>query len=109
MSEPLNFDPRIRRLQFLIQSADWQELLAPILQEQIARFFALLRDPADARKKKLPDDYIRGCLDMAEFYLRWPGEQVDGAIADLTQEILARKFSAEYVGSEPSGLPAQED
>lgn len=109
MSAPLNFDPRTRRLQFLIQSTDWQSLIVPMLQAQIEHFTTLLRDPADARKKKLPDDYVRGCLDMAEFLLKWPQEQVNGAIADLTQEILARQFSAEYVDSEPSGLPAQEE
>lgn len=59
------------------RSRGWQLAFAPRIEAAIRTALAGLRNPDLARKAKLPDDYLRGRLDMAEELMQGPRAEAE--------------------------------
>jgi hypothetical protein len=63
---------RVQLIETGLASQFWKEIIEPLLTARQMSCTAALRDPSIARKHSLPDDYIRGILDLAEMLLNQP-------------------------------------
>lgn len=99
----------IRRWQNMLASEDWQQVAAPVLKVQIEHFLKMLRTPRKLRKPELSSDYISGALDAFEYLLTWPPQQVDAALTELANEIIAKQFDVVYEDNDTQGQPLREE
>lgn len=77
-------------------SQGWREVFAPFLTERKRALELALRNPSLARKYNMPDDYIRGRLDMIEEILDRPRQMAEIDRNAAVEEILAQKREEEY-------------
>ena len=82
-------EKRIQIINEGLAGAFWQEILKPLLEQRHAAMTAALRDPDLARKHKLPDDYVRGQLDLAEMLLSQPQLIAETTSNAMVEEKLA--------------------
>ena len=55
-----------------LASPFWKEVLLPMLQERKKTAERGLRNPSLTRKHSMPDDYLRGILDLTEMLIDHP-------------------------------------
>lgn len=63
---------RVQVINAGLSSPFWKEILKPMLEQRKLSSEIALRNPSVTRKHALPDDYLRGILDLAEELLNQP-------------------------------------
>lgn len=75
----------------------WQKVLKPLLEDRHMAMQAALRNPDLARKHKLPDNYIRGQLDLAELLLSQPRLEMESLQNAAVEEKLVAQREKEDI------------
>jgi len=79
----------IEAIRQLLQSDAWTAFFLPSLQNMKEEWQKRLMDPSAERKNQYPDDYIRGCFQTIDVFLRLPEALIaehDAAIERAEQE-----------------------
>lgn len=69
----------------------WKEILKPMLEARCQTAYAAWKDPSLARKHKVPDNYLRGALDLAETLLDQPRLIADSLRTAILEERIAKE------------------
>lgn len=91
MAETLTELERAALIDQGLASPFWQQVIRPMLEERKAAMDRALRDPSLARKHKLPSDYIRGVLSLAEELLEHPAMLSESIRNSAIEEDMAEK------------------
>lgn len=88
-------EQKVRLINEGLSSAFWKEILEPLITQRHDAMAQSLRNPDQARKLKIPDDYIRGQLDFAEMLLNQPKLIAETTSNSLVEERMHEKREVE--------------
>lgn len=86
----------MRQWEEMIATQGWRLRLTPILIERKQAMERHFRNPSNERKSKIPDDYIRGQLDVIELILEHPQLLIDTTRAAQAEEKFAKDREIRY-------------
>lgn len=95
----MEFKDDLARAQAIVEAIampGWQHVLKPIFEERRHAMVVAMRDPSLARKYKVPDDYIRGQLDILDLLLDHPAELIESVRNAAVEDKLADERESEY-------------
>lgn len=96
MDKELDDLQRARIIEEGLAGEFWRKILLPLLTLRKKALEAALRDPDVARKYKMPDDYIRGGLALAELLLDQPALLAETIRNAEIEEVLEKQRQYQY-------------
>jgi len=93
----------IEAIRQFINSDAWARFYKPSLEHMKQEWTSRLMDPSADRKDKYPDDYIRGCFETIDVFLRLPETLIAERDADLERQDRERAETGDYRTRADSG------
>ena len=93
----------IEAIRQFINSDAWERFYKPALENMKSEWMKTLMDPDEDRKKKYPDDYIRGCFETIDVFLRLPEALINEQDAEIERQHREREETGDLQSRASSG------
>lgn len=93
----------IEAIRQFVYSDAWERFYKPALQNMREEWMNRLMDPSTERKSKYPDDYIRGCFETIDVFLRLPESLITEHDAELERVEREKAEAGDYRARSDSG------